>query len=288
MCDSANMRPSILLGVSGLVLSIATAGCDGCGGGTRATPDASTDVAKESGAGDGSRIDVSPDLSADVSPDLSADVSPDLSADVSPDLSADVSPADASPTDVSRPCADAGAVDAGGACLLAFSLFNTGVDANGASLAGGSVDPHYRLIQSADATFAGPDAIVTSQIAEGNWVAQSDTSKWIAPSANQSYPGASPCNAGGTYVYRTTFDLTGYDLATARIIGQWGADNMGAAMRLNGVSLGLTAAGYAPLTSFTIESGFAAGANTLDFEVFDFGCPNGLRVEMIGLAAAGS
>ena len=225
-----------------------------------------------------SSADVSPDLSADVSPDLSADVSPDLSADVSPDLSADVS----------RPCADAGAVDAGGACLLAFSLFNTGVDANGASLAGGSVDPHYRLIQSADATFAGPDAIVTSQIAEGNWVAQSDTSKWIAPSANQSYPGASPCNAGGTYVYRTTFDLTGYDLATARIIGQWGADNMGAAMRLNGVSLGLTAAGYAPLTSFTIESGFAAGANTLDFEVFDFGCPNGLRVEMIGLAAAGS
>jgi hypothetical protein len=152
-------------------------------------------------------------------------------------------------------------------------------------LAGGSVDPHYKLIVSPDSTFTGPDAIVTTHIAEGYWVPQSATAKWIAPSPHQSYPGATPCNASGTYAYRTTFDLTGFDPATARITGQWGADNSGTAVRLNGVSLGITAASYSPLTAFTISSGFAAGMNTLEFELLDLGCPSGLRVEMTGVAA---
>jgi hypothetical protein len=186
---------------------------------------------------------------------------------------------DVGPSDVGPSCVQAD----GGGCT--FPLYNTGVDATGAALAGGSIDPHYRLIQSAESTLPGPDAIVTSQIAEGFWVPQSTTAKWIAPSANQSYPGAEPCNAAGTYAYRTTFDLTGYDPATAKITGQWGADNSGTAIRLNGVSLGLTAGSYSPLTPFTIESGFVAGTNTLEFEILDLGCPNGLRVEMTGVAA---
>jgi len=191
-----------------------------------------------------------------------------------------------STTDASDAITDAGGetIDAAsdvGDGGLALLVFNTGVDANGVPLAGGSVDPHYTLIKSADATLTGPDAIVTSQIAEGLWVAQSDVSKWIAPSANQSYPGASPCNTAGTYAYRTTFDLTGYDPATLKIDGKWAADNSGTDIRLNGVSLGLTAGGYAPLTSFTIQSGFVAGKNTLEFEILDGGCPNGLRVELV-------
>jgi hypothetical protein len=147
------------------------------------------------------------------------------------------------------------------------------------------VDPHYTLIQSAEPTLTGPDAIVVSQIAAGYWAAETAASKWLAPSPNQLYPGASPCNAAGNYVYRTTFDLTGYDLASVKISGQWAADNTGAAVRLNDTSLGITAGGYSPLTPFVIESGFAAGANTLDFEITDYGCPNGLRVELAGTAA---
>jgi hypothetical protein len=64
------------------------------------------------------------------------------------------------------------------------------------------------------------------------------------------------------------------------IEGKWAADNSGVAIRLNGVSLGLSAPGYAPLAPFTIETGFLAGKNTLDFEILDSGCPNGLRVEL--------
>jgi hypothetical protein len=198
-----------------------------------------------------------------------------------------------STTDASDAITDTGGetTDAGGETIdaasevgdggLALLVFNTGVDGSGVPLAGGSVDPHYTLIKSADATLMGPDAIVTSQIAEGFWVPQSDVSKWIAPSANQSYPGASPCNAAGTYAYRTTFDLTGYDPATLKIDGKWAADNSGTDIRLNGVSLGLTAGGYSPLTPFTIQGGFVAGKNTLEFEILDGGCPNGLRVELV-------
>ncbi|MEA2698269.1 MAG: hypothetical protein QOI66_2540 [Myxococcales bacterium] len=208
-----------------------------------------------------------------VRPDGAADAAPDLSG-ATDALAMEMGPADLSVADMNP--AEMGPADA----LTAFRLFNTGVGADGVLLAGGSVDPHYKLIQSADTTFTGPDAIVADPIADGYWVANSDTSKWIAPSANQQYPGASPCNASGTYVYRTTFDLTGYNPTTLKISGMWAADNSGTDIRLNGASLGISAPGYAPLTAFTIDSGFVAGMNTLEFEILDIGCPNGLRVEL--------
>ena len=196
-----------------------------------------------------------------------------------PDVVADVQPP--------RQCLDAGAgVDAGG-CLLALTLFNTGVDSTGTVLDGGSVDPHYTLTQSADSNYPGPNAIVTTQIADGYWVPQSATSKWIAPTADQSYPTTpTPCDASGVYVYRTSFSLAGFVPSTARIDGQWGADNSGTDIRLNGVTIGATPTGYAPLSPFTITSGFVAGTNTLDFQLTDIGCPNGLRVELTGSAVA--
>ncbi len=294
------MGSSVLLGTSVLVVSMMISGC---GGGTKGVRDASTDVAADVGSGDGARIDASTDVgSSDVSDASTSDVSDASTSDVSDASTSDVSDAstsdvpdattsdvsDATTSDVGRTCVDGGGVDSGSTCFGTLALFNTGVDATGAALAGGSVDPHYKLILSPDTTFTGPDAIVTSHIAEGYWVPQSATAKWIAPSANQSYPGATPCNASGTYAYRTTFDLTGFDPATARITGGWGADNSGTAVRLNGVSLGITAGSYAPLTAFTISAGFVAGTNTLEFELLDQGCPSGLRVEMSGVAAYGS
>jgi hypothetical protein len=227
-----------------LVLSIAISGCKG--GATAARPDAAADAVTE----------VAPETS-DASDGLPAEMGP---TEMGPADSADTGPADA---------------------VTTFRLFNTGVSADGAALPGGSVDPHYQLIQSADTTFTGPDAIVANPIADGYWTANSDTSKWIAPSANQQYPGASPCDASGTYVYRTTFDLTGFDPTTLKISGMWAADNSGTDVRLNGASLGITASGYAPLTSFTIDGGFVAGMNTLEFEILDIGCHNGLRVELV-------
>src|SRR2546421_7568224 len=74
---------------------------------------------------------------------------------------------------------------------LAPEVFNTGVDDSGRPLANYSVDPHYKLIVSADANFPGPEAVVVDDtsfpIATGDWLASSGTSKWIAPQGNQNY-----------------------------------------------------------------------------------------------------
>ncbi|MBM3883671.1 MAG: immunoglobulin domain-containing protein [Verrucomicrobia bacterium] len=164
-------------------------------------------------------------------------------------------------------------------------LFNTGVDDNGALLPNATVDPHYRLIESADAAYPGPDSFTLEPgwpvAPAGPWVADGPASRWIGPRARQSTG-----NAPGNYTYRTTFDLTGYDPTKARIAGQWTSDNAGLDIVLNGVSLGFSQAGnFGALSDFTIEFGFVAGVNTLDFVINNAGDavnPAGLRVQMIG------
>ena len=42
--------------------------------------------------------------------------------------------------------------------------------------------------------------------------------------------------SGGEYVYRTTFDLTGFDPTTAMISGIWSADDRGIDILINGTS----------------------------------------------------
>src|SRR2546421_9350810 len=67
-------------------------------------------------------------------------------------------------------------------------LFNTGVDNSGALLSAVAVDPHYKLITSADTNFPGPDSIVVNQdfpiageAGNGPWLTNGPVSKWIAP-----------------------------------------------------------------------------------------------------------
>jgi hypothetical protein len=164
------------------------------------------------------------------------------------------------------------------------SLFNSGVLADGTTLAaGGAVDLHYTLISSADATFPGPSAFVTSAI-PGVYLANGPNSKWIAPDANQNF---GPCCAVGNYTYRTTFDLTGLDPSSAVITGLWSTDNNGLDILINGVSTGQTTgfADFGAFTSFSITSGFAAGINTLDFSLNNGGGPSALRVEIVSATA---
>jgi hypothetical protein len=171
----------------------------------------------------------------------------------------------------------------------AIALFNTGVDNTGAPLADGAVDAHYRLITAPAGSGLGPDALVVGQskfpFAAGYWLADGTASKWIGPAADQS-AAALP---DGTYVYRTTFDLTGLDPKTAAITGQWATDNTGSDILLDGQSTGFTnATEYTALAPFSITSGFQSGVNTLDFVVFNVPGPQrnptGLRVEMSGTA----
>src|SRR5207245_7622204 len=117
------------------------------------------------------------------------------------------------------------------------------------------------------------------------WLGDGPNSKWIAPRVD-----AANGNAVGTYTYRTTFDLTGLNPATAVLTGQFASDN-GATIKLNGVTVGPTSPTFNAFTVFTISSGFIAGVNTLDVVVSNDPCggcinPTGLRVDISGTASS--
>jgi hypothetical protein len=163
----------------------------------------------------------------------------------------------------------AGAATSAAATLTVLELipglYNTGVDGSGVSLPSGSVDPHWTITLSADSGFPGPDALVLndSGFPIPPWLANDETSKWIAPRADQSSG-----NLEGNYNYRTTFNAAGFDAASIRVIGEWATDNSGTDIVVNGTSTGQRNDGqFVVWTPFQINSGFVAGVNTLDFKV---------------------
>jgi hypothetical protein len=155
-------------------------------------------------------------------------------------------------------------------------LFNTGTDANNVALVGGNgvADLHYTILSSTSAGFAGGAAVT---FADSAYVANDADSRWISISANGN-PGLN------TTVYRTTFNLSGFDATSAQITGLWASDN-NAEILLNGAATGFTlpanGVSFSFLHAFTISSGFVAGLNTLDFRVTDVGPPTALRVDSI-------
>lgn len=173
-------------------------------------------------------------------------------------------------------------------------LFNTGVDDNKQALPDNTMDPHYTLVVNADS--ASTDAIVQDStmfpIVAGPWVANNAAGKWIGPRFNTA-EAAGLAQGNGVYVYRTSFDLTGLDLASVVITGGWAIDNNGLSIRVNGTPTGLVNNnGFGGLTSFTISSAnatFVDGLNTLEFEVQNVDATvgyTGLRVANLrGLAA---
>src|SRR5207253_10283787 len=87
------------------------------------------------------------------------------------------------------------------------------------------------------------------------------------------------------YDYQTTFDLTGFDPATVRLVGNWAVDDSGTDIKINGASSGVkNTAAFSIYSPFVITSGFKTGLNTIDFIVNngDNGNPTnptGLRVD---------
>ena len=86
------------------------------------------------------------------------------------------------------------------------TLFSSGLDANGAVVSPGMPDPHYQLTQSAQSTPPPPSIAATVIQNHPAWLANDTLSSWIGP-VN---PGTSDV-AAGTYNYRTTFSLDGFD-----------------------------------------------------------------------------
>ena len=178
-------------------------------------------------------------------------------------------------------------------------LYNTGVDVDKQPLAAGATDSHYTLLVNPDNTSS-----TLALVQSGNpvpWNPNSATSLWIGPRANTGGAAGQTVDAGeglGTYVYRTSIDLTNFDLSTVTIRGKWASDNEGIAIRVNGtVVTGLNnlVNSFGGLKSFTLDSVIAptltTGINTIDFVIINMDPVagfTGLRIqdfEAIGLIA---
>lgn len=174
-------------------------------------------------------------------------------------------------------------------------LFNTGVGIDGQLLPHGAVDPHYSLLINPEDS-GSMISLVQGIGIPGAWVANSATSSWIGPRANTSAAAGIPTDAGGgpgVYVYRTRFDLTGFDLASVQITGNWSSDNAGIRIRVNGEETSFTnlaGSTFSNLLPFAINQatvpGLLQGENLMDFVVENSAVGfTGLRVQ--GMNALG-
>lgn len=123
---------------------------------------------------------------------------------------------------------------------------------------------------------------------------------WIADKESGSHGGVGNWTF---FVFRQTFDLTGYDAATARLTIRWAADDSGEivadrgswipAFSLNGGSFvnypGSTPEHRIPTYGycdwFTVSSGFVAGLNTIDFYVEGNGQTDGFGLQVQSFTA---
>ena len=167
---------------------------------------------------------------------------------------------------------------------VAIPLFNTGVDNSKALLPGGSVDPHYTVLDGSKNLYTsfnpgGTSAVESQSSLFSGWTANGPASKWISTNDSSTNP-------IGTFYFKTTFDLTGLSPSTATISGQWTVDDSsGQGILLNGVAIPGTTIGsgaWGSFQSFTIPVGsnFVSGVNTLLFETdFTDAATNAVRVD---------
>ena len=116
------------------------------------------------------------------------------------------------------------------------------------------------------------------------WIADTATSRWITPT-NNAGDSLDPV-FNDEYFYSTTFDLTGYNVATSAFTGRFSADNGIVSISLNGNTIAGSGGDFTSWTNFSSVGGvFTAGINTLQFTVTNFGQatgnPSGLRVEFL-------
>jgi hypothetical protein len=180
-----------------------------------------------------------------------------------------------------------GPITAGSISSQPIGIFNTGVSDTSQLLPAGGQDSHYTLVsEPPGGTISPRNSFVVNDgwpIGGGLWLDNTAQSKWIGPTATQ----GTAYGANGTYKYRTTFDLTGKNPATAVLRGRFAADNQ-AILSLNGQPL-VAAPGFMGWTDFLIHSGFLSGLNnTLEVEVENAtqsSSPTGLRLEIGGNVA---
>lgn len=172
------------------------------------------------------------------------------------------------------------ALSASPALAGTIAIYGTGATNSGT----GQADPNYQLI-SAPPGVPYPGAAYTGQYSA--WQAPPTGLFWDNPFNPLQY------GPSGRYDYRTSFDLTGFNPASAVLTGLSGADDVGT-IWLNGVQVAAMGS-IAQFLAFNITDGlngahFQSGINTLDFMVDNTfvypDSPTGLTVQISGTADA--
>ena len=117
-----------------------------------------------------------------------------------------------------------------------------------------------------------------------NWIADTETSRWITPTPNAG-DSLNPV-VDDQYFYTIGFDLTGFNVSTSAFTGRFSADNGIVSISLNGNAIAGSGGNFTTWTDFSSTGGiFNAGVNLLQFTVTNFGQqsgnPSGLRVEFL-------
>ena len=163
------------------------------------------------------------------------------------------------------------------------SLYSSGLDDAGQTLPPGYPDPHYVLTASAYSTPPPPDIPATVMANHSAWLANNATSRWIGAVAS-----GTTGVPGGSYVFRTTFDLSDMQMNSAHLTLRTSVDNQLTNVFLNGVAQNGIYGGFSSFSPLSVLSnGFTSATNTLDFCAVNSdsaGGPSGFRVELFGTA----
>jgi len=100
------------------------------------------------------------------------------------------------------------------------TLFNTGVNAAGVVLGSGATDPHWSVVSGP----AGAAPAIAGDQSDSKWLASDSVSEWISGGGTNA----------GSFDYRASFSLAGFDPATASITGTVAADNEITDIRIDG------------------------------------------------------
>ena len=158
-------------------------------------------------------------------------------------------------------------------------VHNTGVDASDALVAPGAQAAFWTLL-TAPAGATETTGSATFRFRHPFYAPDTSTSAWVSMNAN------GDASVVGFYVYQLLVDLTGLDPSTAMITGQFGTDNAGF-IRVNGgpneATLG--SGDFGTLTSFTLDSGFISGINSIQVGVNNEGNPTAFHVQFASATA---
>lgn len=165
--------------------------------------------------------------------------------------------------------------------LINKQLFSTGMDNNGQPLPLNAQDPHYSMTPTFGSYVWPTTPPYVAPAVPGWWAPPNNsTSQWLSPFANWA-------SSGGTFSYQISFNLSNCAANSVQIAGQWEADNQGQIF-LNGNPVPggvINNPGFLAFQNFTINSGFVAGLNTIEFRVVNLGSLTGLRVEFTSATA---